>query len=125
MPVIPFFHILERLNKQIEETRSTIDHAVPNPSNDDLERMKTLESEKSYVDTEIDSLNKLLETADSVKPVGYRAIQSQKCIEVKEGSRFFGNQLINRLTISISYRQFLILNEYAVLSNRNNTFNRD
>jgi hypothetical protein len=74
MSVIPFFHILERLNKQIEETRSTIDHAVPKPSNDDLERMKTLESEKSYVNTEIDSLNKLFETADSVKPVGYRAI---------------------------------------------------
>ncbi len=70
----PFFHILERLNKQNEAVLNAVDHSVHKPTNDDAERLKTLEDEKKYVNTEIDSLNNLFANADSVKPVGYRAI---------------------------------------------------
>jgi hypothetical protein len=70
----PYFHILGRLNAQIDSIRKSTDHYVPGSSYKDSNQMKILEEEKRYVSSEIDSLNKLLISADSVKPVGYRAI---------------------------------------------------
>lgn len=70
----PFYHILERLNTQIEIEKKLTDQIKGESLNDVLEQLKTLAEEKKYVSYEIDSLNSLLISADSITPIGYRAI---------------------------------------------------
>jgi hypothetical protein len=70
----PYLHTLERINKEIDNTKKLIDREMPKPLYEDLQQMKTLEDEKKYVDSQIDSINNLFHSSDSVKPVGFRAI---------------------------------------------------
>jgi hypothetical protein len=70
----PYLHTLERINKEIDNTKKLIDRETPKPLYEDLQQMQTLEDEKKYVDSQIDSLNNLFHSSDSLKPVGYRAI---------------------------------------------------
>lgn len=70
----PYFHILEHLNKQIDSMQKLVDNEKNKLSYDDLQQLNTFEDEKKYVNTQIDSLNNLLSSADSLTPIGYRAI---------------------------------------------------
>jgi hypothetical protein len=70
----PYFHILSKLDGQIENLKRNIDSTKGILQADDLQKMEDLKDERKYVGWEIDSLNSLLARADSVKPVGYRVI---------------------------------------------------
>jgi len=70
----PYLHILGRLSKETDSIKNLVAHQAPLPSKYDLDQLKILEDEKKYVNYEIDSLNKLLVSSDSITPIGYRAI---------------------------------------------------
>jgi hypothetical protein len=57
----PFFNIMDKINGQLARK--------PN----DRETIEYLNNEKAYVSSEIDSLTRLIASADSVTPIGYRA----------------------------------------------------
>jgi len=67
----PFYNILGKINVQLERVSKDSNFKTPSPS--ERETMEYLNSEKVYVEKEIDSLNKLIAVADSVTPIGYRA----------------------------------------------------
>jgi hypothetical protein len=69
-----FLHLLDRINGQLEMLSKGGDSFHLLPSATDLDRIETLKGEKAYVGKEIDSFNILIATADSITPVGYRAL---------------------------------------------------
>jgi hypothetical protein len=69
-----FLHLMERINGQLDRLFKNGDSFHRVPSAADLERIETLKGEKVYVEKEIDSFNILIAAADSVSPVGYRAL---------------------------------------------------
>jgi hypothetical protein len=64
---------MENLDGQLEWMNRKKDSLNLSPSVNDLETIKYLNGEKAYVGKEIDSLTSLIEHADSVTPIGYRA----------------------------------------------------
>jgi hypothetical protein len=69
-----FQHILARINSQLGGFSKGGDSFHLVASAGDMERIETLKEEKAYVGKEIDSFNILIANADSVTPVGYRAL---------------------------------------------------
>jgi hypothetical protein len=69
-----FLHLMDRINGQLDMLSKDGDsfHSVRSASQ--LEKMETLKGEKAYVGKEIDSFNILIAAADSIAPVGYRAL---------------------------------------------------
>jgi hypothetical protein len=69
-----FLHIMENLNRQLEWMSNKRDsfHSVPSAS--DIQTIDYLNGEKAYVGREIDSLSALISDADSITPIGYRAL---------------------------------------------------
>jgi hypothetical protein len=68
-----FLHIMENIEGQLKWRSRKKDSLQLSPSANDLETTDYLNGEKSYVRKEIDSLTSLMEHADSVTPIGYRA----------------------------------------------------
>jgi hypothetical protein len=69
-----FLHIMENIDGQLEWMNRKKDSLYLSPSANDVETIKYLNGEKVYVGKEIDSLTSLIEHADSVTPIGYRAL---------------------------------------------------
>ena len=57
----PFFNIMDKINGQLAG------------KSNDSGTTEYLNNEKAYVSTEIDSLTRLIASADSITPIGYRA----------------------------------------------------
>jgi hypothetical protein len=69
-----FLHLMERINGQLDRLSKYGDSFHLVPSAGELEKIETLKEEKAYVGKEIDSFNILIAGADSITPVGYRAL---------------------------------------------------
>jgi hypothetical protein len=69
----PYFNILTKINGQLAWVSNKRDSFHKAPSANDLETIAYLNSEKNFVNHEIDSLSQLIVHADSLTPVGYRA----------------------------------------------------
>jgi hypothetical protein len=68
-----FLHIMENIDGQLEWMGRKKDSLPLSPSANDQQTTDYLHGEKAYVGKEIDSLTSLIEHADSVTPIGYRA----------------------------------------------------
>ena len=69
-----FLHLMDRINGELEGLSKRGDSFRAVPSAGDLEKIETLKGEKAYVGKEIDSFDILVANADSIIPVGYRAL---------------------------------------------------
>lgn len=69
-----FLHIMEKINGQLDRFSYAKEgiHSVPSAS--ELGTIAYLQGEKTYVGKEIDSFNNLIAHADTIAPVGYRAV---------------------------------------------------
>jgi hypothetical protein len=65
---------MDKINGQLEWMSNKRDSFHSAPSANDIETIEYLNAEKAYVGKEIDSLSTLIAHADSISPVGYRAI---------------------------------------------------
>jgi hypothetical protein len=70
----PLLHIMSRINEELAQVYQGIDTPRIKPSGNTLEKIDYLNEEKAYVGKQIDSLNQLIPTADSITPVGYRLL---------------------------------------------------
>jgi hypothetical protein len=68
-----FLHTLGKINGQLDRLAKQMDSFHSAPSASEVETIEYFKSEKAYVGKEIDSLNTLIEHADSISPIGYRA----------------------------------------------------
>jgi hypothetical protein len=67
----PFYNILERINGQLQKQDTVRLNGVPSANT--IQNIEYLNDEKTYVTKQIDSISRLIDVADSLTPIGYRA----------------------------------------------------
>lgn len=70
----PYLHLLARMEKEYDSIRNLVANAGPTSQDKNIGSQKQIEEERKFVADEIDSINHLLLTADSIKPTGYRIL---------------------------------------------------
>ncbi|HVU94862.1 MAG TPA: hypothetical protein VHE34_06535 [Puia sp.] len=69
----PFLRTMRRLTRESDSMSKAV-ATQKIPLKDDLDRITTLHDELAYLHHVLDSLNAALRTADSITPIGYRAV---------------------------------------------------
>ena len=100
----PLLHIQSRINGELAAVYWGIDTPRIKPDGKTQERINYLNDEKNYVAKQIDSLNRLIRTADSLTPVGYRLLYR---VTVRKS-----NQFIISDTISYSLDKNMNISEW-------------
>jgi hypothetical protein len=71
--LFPYLNIMHKIEEQLTRMTNGRDSSHSLLSTGEMETAAYLKSEKEYVGREVDSLSTLIQHADSITPVGYRA----------------------------------------------------